>query len=238
MAHAAPTAAPPRWPDTAPAGPRPDLHRGLGGSPARPGHGSRTRRDRHRKEGRKRPQSLLAWCRYSNTDYILLGLIAEKMTRQSLAEVFHQRVFAPLHLDSTYMPGNEVHIEGRHVRGYMRLDRDLGYIDTTEFTPSESWSAGAIVSTPLDLAVFLDALLGGRLLEPQWLTLMRATPATGGDLNYGMGMASYTLGNGTALYGHGGTHFGVDCYAFRSDAGRAVIIYQNSWDRVTRGIPR
>ncbi|WP_157546217.1 serine hydrolase [Microtetraspora fusca] len=98
IAHAAPTAAPPRWPDTAPAGPRPDLHRGLGGSPARPGHGSRTRRDRHRKEGRKRPQSLLAWCRYSNTDYILLGLIVEKLTRQSLADVFHQRVFAPFTL--------------------------------------------------------------------------------------------------------------------------------------------
>ncbi|WP_433425711.1 serine hydrolase domain-containing protein [Microtetraspora malaysiensis] len=176
--------------------------------------------------------------RYSNTDYIILGLIVEEVTRQSLAEVFRQRIFAPLHLDLTYMPGSEVHIEGRHVRGYVRLDQDVGYIDSTEFTPSESWSAGAIISTPSDLAAFLDALLGGRLLEPRWLALMRTTPAIGGDLSYGMGLASYTLGNGTALYGHGGTHFGVDCYAFRSDAGRTVIIYQNSWDRVARGIPR
>ena len=176
--------------------------------------------------------------RYSNTDYILLGLIVEKATHQSLGEVFRSRIFRPLNLDSTYLPGQELHIEGRHTRGYLRQDVDSGYVDATEFTPSECWSAGAIISTPPDVALFLDALLGGRVLPAASLAAMRSMLGASGDLDYGMGLARYPLRNGTVVYGHGGSHFGVDCYAFRSDHGRTVIIYQNSWDRVTGGIPR
>ncbi len=179
----------------------------------------------------------LGW-RYSNTDYILLGLIVEKATGQSLDEVFRQRIFQPLDLDSSYLPGQELHIEGRHTRGYLRQDVESGYVDATEFTPSECWSAGAIISTPPDVARFLDALLGGRVLPAPALAAMRSTRTAHGDLDYGMGLARYRLRDGTVVHGHGGTHFGVDCYAFRSDHGRTVIVYQNSWDRVVGGIPR
>ncbi|MFC5907915.1 serine hydrolase domain-containing protein [Streptacidiphilus monticola] len=176
--------------------------------------------------------------RYSNTDYVLLGLIVERVTQQPLGEIFHERIFRSLGLSSTYLPGRELHIEGRHSRGYLRQDLTSGYVDATEFTPSECWAAGAIISTPPEVARFLDALLSGRLLPAHLLAAMRRTQSADADLGYGMGLARYTLRNGTVVYGHGGTHFGVDCYAFRSDHGRTVIIYQNSWDRVTRGIPR
>ncbi|QMU76072.1 beta-lactamase family protein [Streptacidiphilus sp. PB12-B1b] len=177
-----------------------------------------------------------AW-RYSNTDYVLLGLITEAATGRTLQEAFQERIFDPLGLGRTYLPTSERHLRGAHTRGYLRLDAESGYADTTEFTPSESWASGAIVSTPPEVARFLDALLGGSLLPAASLAAMRTTQPARSDMEYGMGLFSYRLPGGTVLYGHGGSHFGVDCYAFRSDRGRTAVIYQNSWDRVTRGIP-
>lgn len=66
---------------------------------------------------------------------------------------------------------------------------------------------------------------------------MRAmNPAATSGLQYGLGLARYDLPDGTAIYGQGGTNFGVNCLAFRSDAGRTVVIYQNCWDRVAGGL--
>ena len=175
--------------------------------------------------------------RYSNTDYVLLGLIAEAATGQTLPSLFQQRLFDPLGLTATYLPLTDLHLQEPHTRGYLRQDAESGYVDTTEFTPSESWASGAVISTPVDVTRFLDALLGGRLLPPAALATMRTMRPARGELDYGMGLFSYQLPNGTRLHGHGGSHFGVDCYAFRSDQGRTVVLYQNSWDAVTRGIP-
>ncbi|MBC3841864.1 beta-lactamase family protein [Streptacidiphilus sp. 4-A2] len=174
-----------------------------------------------------------AW-RYSNTDYLLLGLIAEAITGTALPELLRQRIFGPLGLHATCMPVRDVHIEGPHPRGYFRNDIESGYVDTTEFTPSESWASGAVISTPPELARFLDALLDGRLLPPTEVDAMRTMAPATGELHYGMGLFSYRLANGTLLHGHGGTHFGVACYAFRSERGRTAVIYQNSWDREPR----
>jgi D-alanyl-D-alanine carboxypeptidase len=175
--------------------------------------------------------------RYSNTDYVLLGLVVEATTGLSVPELFQRRIFDPLKLTSTSMPTRDLHIEGPHPRGYLRQDTASGYVDSTEFTPSESWAAGAIISTPPEVVCFLEGLLGGRLLPPPQLAAMRTMQPARGDMSYGMGLFSYRLADGTLLSGHGGSHFGVDCYAFRSDQGRTVVLYQTSWDRVTRGIP-
>ncbi|WP_371785269.1 serine hydrolase domain-containing protein [Streptosporangium subroseum] len=176
--------------------------------------------------------------RYSNTDYILLGLIIEQVTGQPVQDVLRERIFQPLGLTATSMPISDLHLPDPHVRGYLRMDAETGYVDCTEYTPSEAWTSGAIVSTPPDVARFLDALLGGRLLSPAWLAAMRAVEPARMDLEYGMGLFRYHLPDGTALYGHGGVHFGVECYAFRSDTGRTVVLHQNSWDRVAGAIPR
>lgn len=66
---------------------------------------------------------------------------------------------------------------------------------------------------------------------------MRAMrPAGRPGMEYGLGLFRCLLPDGTAIYGGGGTHYGVNCLAFRSDRGRTVVIYQNSWDRVTGGL--
>jgi D-alanyl-D-alanine carboxypeptidase len=61
--------------------------------------------------------------RYSNTDYILLGLIAERAASQALADLFHDQIFAPLGLTATSLPGREHGISGPHGRGYVASPR-------------------------------------------------------------------------------------------------------------------
>jgi hypothetical protein len=53
---------------------------------------------------------------------------------------------------------------------------------------------------------------------------------------FGLGLCTIRLPDGTPRYGMGGTHPGGNCLAFRSDTGRAVVMYQNCWDRVAGGL--
>jgi D-alanyl-D-alanine carboxypeptidase len=177
-----------------------------------------------------------AW-RYSNAGYLILGLIAEQVTGRLLPDLLAERIFRPLGMTATYLPLTDTGIEPPHAHGYLRLTEAGGYTECTEFDPSECWAAGAIISTPVELARFLEALLAGRLLPPDQLAAMRVMSRAGtGHLEYGLGLARWQLSDGTALYGHGGTHFGVNCLAFGTDTGRTAVVYQNSCDRVTGGL--
>jgi D-alanyl-D-alanine carboxypeptidase len=177
-----------------------------------------------------------AW-RYSSTDYILLGLIAQQAAGQPLGDLLHEHIFAPLGLTATSLPGREHGINGPHGRGYVRLTQSDGFADCTEFSPTESWAAGAIISVPAELARFLDALLAGALLGPAQLAQMRTIQSTShSGREFGPGLCRIRLPDGTPLYGMGGTHPGANCLAFRSDSGRTVVMYQNCWDRVTGGL--
>jgi len=74
--------------------------------------------------------------RYSNTDYILLGLIAERATGQRLAAQLWQRVFAPAGLRETYFPEADTRIRGPHATGYVRLRPGHDLVECSTFTPS------------------------------------------------------------------------------------------------------
>ena len=103
---------------------------------------------------------------YSNTNYIALGLVIEKVTRESYREQLEQRLLEPFGLESTELP------RSRQVRG-------LG--DPGE-NPNLAWAAGALVSNTGDLARFFSALLSGRVLSEESLSSMKQTvvidPAT------------------------------------------------------------
>jgi CubicO group peptidase (beta-lactamase class C family) len=100
-----------------------------------------------------------------------------------------------------------------------------------------SWAAGAVVSVPAEIARFMEALLSGDLLLPPALAQMREIQAASpSGREFGLGLCRVRLPDGTPIYGMGGTHPGANCLAFRSDAGRTVVMYQNSWDRVTGGL--
>src|SRR4029453_13754270 len=113
-----------------------------------------------------------AWS-YSNTGYLLLGLVVETASGSTLGQELHRRIFGPLGLHGTSFPETSPGIPSPRSRGYSLplgpqgepLDGPL--LDLTAQNPSWAWAAGALVSALEDLTGFLRALLGGRLLPPR-----------------------------------------------------------------------
>ncbi|MFF8290522.1 serine hydrolase domain-containing protein [Streptomyces sp. NPDC016309] len=98
---------------------------------------------------------------YSNTNYLLAGLVIEAVTHHSAPSEIHRRILAPLGLKDTSFPLTDPSIHGPHLHGY-----DLTGRDVTRFSPSYDWTAGAMISTVGDLARFHRALFSGKLLRP------------------------------------------------------------------------
>lgn len=168
--------------------------------------------------------------RYSNTDYLLLGLIVERTTGERLDVVLRRRILGPLELRDTDMPVADPVIRGPHATGYTRLRSSEPYIDTTEITPSESWASGAIVSTPHDVAAFMESLMSRDLVPSEQLTMMRNARPITEQRGYGCGLFRWTLPDGRMIFGHTGGTAGFNSVVVWSEDGRCVVLYQNSYD--------
>ena len=162
---------------------------------------------------------------YSNTNYIVAGLLVQKVTRRTLGQEIATRVADRIGLRDTYLPAEgELTIRGAHPHGYFIDEAGEPLLDATDLDPSTAWAAGAVVSTPGDLNRFLTALLGGRLLPAAQLAQMRTTVPADGDSRYGLGLTSRPLTCGGVYWGHGGTIPGFQTRAAATDDGRAVSI--------------
>ncbi|MFG2630581.1 serine hydrolase domain-containing protein [Streptomyces sp. NPDC048473] len=163
---------------------------------------------------------------YSNTNYLLAGLIIQKVTGRPLGEEITRRVIDRVGLRHTYFPApGDMTIREPHPKGYFRDSADKPLRDYTEMDPSWGWAAGAIVSTNTDLNRFYTALLGGRLLPAAQLAEMRTTvPADylGTGARYGLGLASRPLSCGGVYWGHGGDIPGYETRGGATDDGRAA----------------
>jgi len=145
--------------------------------------------------------------KYTNTNYIVLSLLVEKVTHRPLAEQITQRITEPLGLTHTYYPGpGEEDIRGQHPQGY-HVNSQGELEDVTRLDPSWGGGAGAMISTPSELGTFLQATLNGTLLTQDSITEMKKTVDTGRpNRGYGLGIFSMPLSCGTA-WGHtGGIH--------------------------------
>jgi D-alanyl-D-alanine carboxypeptidase len=173
---------------------------------------------------------------YSNTGYILLGLILEAAAGDSLGAQLQQRIFTPLGLRHTTFDTSP-RISGRHAHGYTALGKGPAR-DVSVFSPSFAWAAGAIVSTADDLARFHRALLRGRVLRPDLLDAMKTTVAMGpAGESYGLGLWKTTsmglsptnkLACGS-VWGHDGDFPGYLTEAFSSEyAERQMVVLVNS----------
>jgi D-alanyl-D-alanine carboxypeptidase len=167
---------------------------------------------------------------YSNTNYILAGLVLEEVTGQPAAQEITRRIIRPLGLRQTYFPGPTTRITGPHAKAYLPW-YDGSLRDFSRYHMSWAWTAGELVSSTADLDRFYRALLGGRLLRPAELTHMRATvpmdpanPARGG---YGLGLYWLASPCGPA-WGHDGQVFGHSTISLHSpDGRRQVTVAQN-----------
>jgi len=165
---------------------------------------------------------------YSNTNYILAGLVAQKVTGRPLGDEITKRVIERAGLRKTYWPGvgNQT-IRGAHPRGYTSADAEQPHLDITEMDPSWGWAAGQLVSTPSDVNKFLAALMAGKLLAPAELAQMKATieaPGFPPNWQYGLGLLKMTLSCGKVAWGHGGDIDGYETRDAITDDGDAVTI--------------
>ncbi|MFD4905385.1 serine hydrolase domain-containing protein [Kitasatospora purpeofusca] len=163
---------------------------------------------------------------YNNTNYVLAGLIVQKVTGRPLAEEMDRRIIKRIGLRHTYFPApGEMAVREPHPQGYHRNPADGPLRDFTEIDPSAGWAAGQLISTNSDLNRFFTALLAGRLLPAAQLAEMRTTvPAGTSGLRYGLGLMSRPLTCGGVYWGHGGDIPGYETRGGATDDGRAANV--------------
>ena len=158
---------------------------------------------------------------YSNTNFVVAGMLIEKLTGHSVGTEYQSRIIEPLKLRDTFYVHPGTKIPGRHTKGYLTPDQSgAALVDATEQTVSWAQSAGAVISSTKDLDTFLSALLGGRLTSAAQLAQMQRWVPAGGAQSYGLGLRRRDLSCGVSVYGHTGAVQGYYSYAFASKDGR------------------
>lgn len=156
---------------------------------------------------------------YSNTNYVLLGLVVERVTGRSYAAEAGRRLIAPLGLTGTSFPGSRTSLPLPHGRAYAEDGTDVTRLD-----PRVAGAAGELVTTLADLDRFYAALLGGELLPPRRLREMLGTRTAHGS--YGMGLFPLELPCGVTVWGHNGRIPGSYVRTAATVDGRHVLTFR------------
>ena len=166
---------------------------------------------------------------YSNTNYILAGMIIERVTGRPWATEVRDRILRPLGLRHTLAPGDRPTVPSPHAEGYQQWAPGGELTDTTLFNPSAAGSAGSLITTPADLARFWQALQRGELLRPRQMTQMHRTVLAETFQDYLPG-ARYGLGimfvpnRCGGYWGHGGDVPGTSTENGVSGSGDRVAV--------------
>ncbi len=171
---------------------------------------------------------------YSNTNYLLAGLVIEKVTRHSYESEIDRRILRPLALRATSVPHDEPRLPRPSSRAYTTFGEDPATAkkyDVTELNPTLAGAAGGMVSSTADLTRFYRALLTGKLLPKRQLAEMKTTvpmSAQRPDLAYGLGIYKEEQSCGKVMWGHTGGIHGSTTHAVASeDGGKAVALNLN-----------
>ncbi|MET9402758.1 serine hydrolase domain-containing protein [Kitasatospora sp. NPDC002965] len=165
---------------------------------------------------------------YSNTNYVVIGLLIERVTGRSWADEVDRRIVRRLGLTATSMPIHSTTVPGPHAHGYYKLPS--GPADVTELDPSMADAAGAGISNTADLTTFLKALLGGRLLPARLLAEMKAVTPQSGEAQYGLGLQRTPTACGD-VWGHAGGIPGYNTFVFGdADNRRQFVASVNAYD--------
>src|SRR5215217_6297840 len=175
---------------------------------------------------------------YSNTNYVLLGLVLEQVTGKPIGELYREQIIESLGLKNTYFPDPaDSSIPDPHAQGYTLQGKSSGEkpIDSTDWSPSVAWTAGMMISTVDDLLVYGRALGTGKgLLSPEQQSERLDSfvsdvpplnqPPLKGDLAYGIG-----LGKDHGWVGHNGEIPGYNTYLFyHPDLDAVLVVLVNS----------
>ncbi|MCX5198532.1 beta-lactamase family protein [Streptomyces sp. NBC_00249] len=151
---------------------------------------------------------------YSNTNYVVVRLLIEKLTGRPATEEMRRRILEPLGLSGTVAPTTQTELPEPHAHAYYRyqVDGREETADVTRQNPSWISSGGDMISTTRDLHTFITALLGGKLLPAPLLAEMLSPHPKAG---YGLGLMVQDAGpDGGKVVTHNG---GI--------AGHAALMY-------------
>ena len=167
---------------------------------------------------------------YNNTNYALLGLVAEKVDGKPLAQVMHDRLFGPQNMQHTQLPPSTVNtIPEPYSHGYLYGSSSVALVgeppysaevqaaaragtllpkDYTDVNHSNAAAAGGVISTADDLATWIKALVGGKVFngdyQRRWIDSLQPEDASKPKgQKYGYGIAQLSWGPNT-IYFHGG----------------------------------
>jgi len=181
---------------------------------------------------------------YSNTNIVLLGLIAESLDGKPLPQIFQSRLFGPLGLTGTSFPDTaDDTIPAPYSHGYVfgtnmdtltdpalpepmqaaAEDGSLQPNDVTNVNPSWAWAAGAGISTANDLVTWVQALVGGKVLgadlQAQRLASVQPTSPDSGSAEYGWGIAK--MG---PMFGHTGELPGYNSFMGHDPVNKVTLV--------------
>lgn len=154
---------------------------------------------------------------YSNTNFILLGMIAEQVGGKPIAAQIREKILVPYKLEHTFFDGTEP-VTGTIAKGFSSTGKDI----TTSYDMSWAWAAGAMVATPSDLARWITMVSKGEVYTPEiQKELLTGIPAFAG-VEYGLGLFLFSAEatGKSASIGHGGDIFGChsqDSYFPKTD---------------------
>lgn len=165
---------------------------------------------------------------YSNTGYVVLGMIVEKAAGRLWQEEVGSRILKPLGMDHTYLPGTTPTLRSPHADGYQVFASG----ERTDVTEQIVPDLGGYVSTTEDVNRFFRALLGGRLLSGARMAEMRDTVPVDKRVEafwpggrYGLGLVSRPLTCGGSYWSHEGGEAGyITLNGATDDGARAVTV--------------
>lgn len=175
--------------------------------------------------------------RYSNTNYLLLAMIASRATGATLSAALRARFWAPRGLKSTYLSMEDsiprerlAHVWGDNFDGD-GSDRDLTFLPRASHESITYGSAG-VFATAEELARWSHALFHGELISPASLDQMTDFRPAGRGLrgSYGLGLQLFTrrITSGERAYGHGGGNIGTSAYvAYLPDFDVSIALMVN-----------
>ena len=167
--------------------------------------------------------------KYTNTNYLVLGMLVERVSQRPVGEQIDERIVKKLGLSHTYFPApGDRSIKGTHPQGY-HLSAEGKLEDITEMDPTWGWAAGAMVSTPSELNTFFQAVFDGRLLTQASIDEMKngavdASSYLGPGTVYGLGLIGRSLTCGGTSWGHGGDIAGYHTRGGVGPDGTAVTV--------------
>jgi D-alanyl-D-alanine carboxypeptidase len=165
---------------------------------------------------------------YSNTGFILAGMIIERVTGRPLHHEITDRIVRPLRLHHTTWPGNSPTLPRPHARTYQLFETG----ELVDVTEQVSGDPDSMVSSTRDLDRFFRALLAGGLLPPAQLTVMKRTVPISADVEqiwpggrYGLGLVRRPLPCGGSYWGHDGGDAGsITATGVTGDGRRSAVV--------------